>query len=96
MDIFTKIIPFGNFYKMDKAVEVVRKEVKNTVLRRKMLRLLMLIPEKKSLYLAQKTMNCSRDMNKIMEEFANINLSPVTLSKRQDVKQLDNIYKWMV
>ena len=80
---------------MDKAVEIVRKEVKNIVLRRKMLRLLMLIPEKKSLYLAQKTMSCSRDMNKIMEEFANINLSPVTLSKRQDVKQLDNIYKWM-
>ena len=95
LDIFTKIIPFGNFYKMDKAVEIVRKEVKNIVLRRKMLRLLMLIPEKKSLYLAQKTMSCSRDMNKIMEEFANINLSPVTLSKRQDVKQLDNIYKWM-
>lgn len=54
-------------------------------MRRRLLRLLVLIPEKKSLRLAQKAMNC-RNMEKIMDSFAKINLSPVTISKRQDVK----------
>lgn len=37
MDTFTHIIPFGDFYKKDKAVEILRKEVKDIILRRKML-----------------------------------------------------------
>lgn len=76
---------------MDTAVEIVRKEVKDSIMRRRMIRLLALIPEKKSLYLAQKEMNC-RNVEKVMEAFAKINLSPVTISKRHDVKHLDNLY----
>ena len=57
-----------------------------------MLRLVALISEKKSLYLAQKAMEC-RNMEKIMRAFAKINVSPVTISKRQDVRQLRNIYE---
>lgn len=64
-------------------------------MRRKMLRLLTLIPEKKSLHLAQKAMNC-RDVEKVMETFAKINLSPVTLSKRHDVKCLENLYSYIL
>ena len=60
-----------------------------------MLRLVELIPEKKSLYLAQKAMNC-RDIEKVMEEFAKINVSPVTISKRHEVKCLENIYTYML
>lgn len=56
-----------------------------------MLRFLVLIPEKKSLRLAQKTMGC-RNVDKVMDAFAKVNLSPVTLSKRHDVKRLDNLY----
>ena len=59
-----------------------------------MLRLLVLIPEKKSLHLAQKAMGC-RDVEKVMETFAKINLSPVTLSKRHNAKYLQNIYSYM-
>lgn len=93
MGIMKQIIPYGDYYKKDKVMEIIHKEVKDKVLRRKMLRLVTLIPEKKSLHLAQKSMNCSRDMNKIMEAFTEINLSPITISKRQFVKHLDNIYK---
>mgnify|MGYP007105069736 CR=1 FL=1 len=57
-DVFMQIIPFGDFYKKDKATEIVRKEVEDAVLRRKMLRMLELVPEKTSLHLAQKAMNC--------------------------------------
>ena len=57
-----------------------------------MLRLVELIPEKKSLYLTHKALNC-RNMEKVVEAFAKINLSPVTISKRQDVKWLKNIYE---
>lgn len=95
MDTFTRIIPFGDFYKKDKANEIVRKEVSDSIMRRRMLRLLVLIPEKKSVHLAQKAMNC-RDVEKIMDSFAKINLSPVTISKRQDVKHLTNIYAYFL
>jgi len=69
IEIFARVVPFGDFYKMDAAVEIVRSEVKDHVMRRKMLRLLALIPEKKYLHIAQKAMNC-RDIEKVMDTFA--------------------------
>lgn len=95
MDTFARIIPFGDFHKMDAAVEIVRSEVKDITMRRKMLRLLALIPDKKSMHLAQKAMNC-RDVEKVMEAFTKINLSPVTISKRHEVKRLENIYSFFL
>ena len=91
LETFVRIMPYGDFYKKGKAEEMIRAEIKDDGLRRRMLRLVALIPEKKSLYLAQKAMDC-RNMKKVMEAFAGINLSPVTISKRQDVKCLKNFY----
>ena len=91
LETFERIIPYGDFYKKGKAEEIIWAEIKDARLRRRMLRLVVLIPEKKSVYLAQKKMNC-RHMKKVMEAFAKINLSPVTISKRQDVKCLKNVY----
>ncbi len=95
MDTFTHIIPFGDYYKKEKAVEIIHRDVKDCIMRRKMLRLLALIPEKKSLHLAQKSMSC-RDMEKIIDAFAKINLSPITISKRQNVKYMTNLYSFML
>ena len=95
VEIFARIVPFGDFYKMDAAVEIIRSEVKDRVMRRKMLRLLALIPEKKSLHLAQKAMNC-RDVEKVMDAFAKLCLSPVTISKRHEVKQLECLYEYIL
>lgn len=94
LDIFTRIIPYGDFHKKNKTVEIIRSEIEDSVLRRKMLRLVALITEKKSLYLAQKAMKC-RDIKKVMETFARVNVAPVTISKRQEVKYLNNIYEYM-
>lgn len=55
-----------------------------------MLRLVELIPEKKSLYLAQKAINC-RNMERIMKAFTKINVSLVTISKRHGVKYLGSV-----
>ena len=95
LDVFANIIPFGGYDKKGEAVELIRSEVKDCTLRRKMLQLVALIPEKKSLYLAHKAMNC-RNIEKVMEEFAKINLSPVTVSKRHDVQHLTNLYSYLV
>lgn len=92
LEIFVKIIPFGDFYKKGKAEEIIWREIKDARLRRRMLRLVEVIPEKKSLYLAQKAMEC-RNMEKVMEAFAKINLSPVTISKRHGMKYLKNFYE---
>src|SRR5699024_2108286 len=56
MGVFRKIIPYGDNYKKGTAVEIIRREVRDPRLRRRMLRLLDLIPEKKSLFQAQKAM----------------------------------------
>lgn len=58
MDIFIRVIPPGDFYKKDKAVEIIQCDIEDSIIRRNMLHLLELIPEKKSLYLAQKSLNC--------------------------------------
>lgn len=87
LDTLTRIVPFGNFYKKEKAVEIIRSRVTNTILRRRMLHLLMLIPEKKSLLMAQKTLNY-RNIDKVMAAYEEINVSPVTITKRHDVKHL--------
>ena len=92
LDTFAKIVPFGDFYKKDRAVEIICREIGDGRLRKRMLRLVALIPEKKSLYLAQKAMEC-RNMEKIMRAFAKINISPVKISKRQDMKRLENVYE---
>ena len=94
MNTFARVVPFGNFYKKDQATEIIQHEVKDNTMRRKMLRLLVLIPEKKSLHLAQKATGF-RDVEKIMEAFAKINLSPVTLSKRHEVKRLKSLYCYL-
>lgn len=44
LNIFTQIIPFGDFYKKDKAMEIIQKEITDVTIRRRMLRLVTLIP----------------------------------------------------
>ncbi len=95
METFARVVPFGDFRKMTAAVEIIRSEVKDSIMRRRMLRLLTLIPEKKSLLLAQKALNC-RDVEKVMETFARIDLSPVTISKRHEAKHLENLYSFFL
>ena len=90
-DTFRKVVPFGDFYKKDKATEIIQENILNKTTRRKMLELVDLIPKKKSLHLAQKEMG-DRNMERIMETFARLNLSPVSISKRQEVRYLPNMY----
>lgn len=92
--MFVRVVPFGAFYKKDMAVEIVQREVKNMTLRRRMLRLVELVPEKKSLLLAQKTLNYRR-IDDVMEAFTKINMSPITISKRHDVKHLKSLYFYL-
>ena len=91
---FVQIIPFGDFYKKGKAMEIIGKNVTDKTLRRKMLHLLALVPEKKSLLLAQKALDYRR-IDDVMYEFYSIGMSPVTISKRHDIKRLDNLYKYI-
>ena len=91
---FQRVVPFGDFYKKGEAEEIIRREVKDETIKRRMLRLVTLVPEKKSLLLAQKALGYRR-IDDVMETFAEIEVSPVTLSKRSEVKHLKNLYKYM-
>lgn len=91
---FVRVIPFGAFHKKDMAIEIIQREVKKMTLRRRMVRLVALVPEKKSLLLAQKALNYRR-IDDVMEAFAKINVSPVTISKRYNIKFLENLYSYL-
>jgi hypothetical protein len=95
LDTFVRVVPLGDFYKKDTATKIIQKEVQDMTLRRRMLRLMALIPEKKSLLLAQKTLSYRR-IDNVMETFATINVSPITISKRHDVKHLKCLYSYLV
>jgi hypothetical protein len=94
-DIFLQIIPPGDYYKKEQAVEIICKNVKKSIIKRRMLRLIDLIPEKKSIYLAQKEMDY-RSMDKVMEAFAEINLSPITISRRWGNERLEGVHRIVV
>jgi len=91
LDTFRQIVPPGDHYQMKRAVDMVKSNGIKTNRQEKMLRLMNLITEKKSLYSAQKAMNY-RDVDALMGWFAGINLSPVTISKRHEVKHLESLY----
>ena len=92
---FAHVVPFGDYYKKKDAMRIVEESGLKRKSKAKMLRLLELIPKKKSLLLAQKAMN-ERNIEKIMKMFEKIHLSPVTISKRQDIKYLDTLYLHML
>jgi len=94
LEVFQRIVPFGDFYKKHTAMEIIRKEITDAKTRRRMLRLVALVPEKKSLLLAQKALNY-RKVDDVMEALAGIEVSPVTISKRNDVKHLKNLYAFI-
>ena len=91
---FVYIVPYGDYYKKKDAIRIIEENVPKRKSRVKMLRLLELIPKKKSLLLAQKAMD-DRNVDKVMKMFEQLNLSPVTISKRQDVSYLDTLYVYL-
>lgn len=91
METFVSVVPYGDFYRKKEAVAIVQGSSFKNKQKEKMLLLIELIPKKKSLLLAQKELDV-RDMDKIMERFAEINLSPVTIGKRVGVRELKGLY----
>jgi hypothetical protein len=94
LETFLRIVPFGDFYKKGKAEEIIRVKVGDATIRRRMLRLVELIPDKKSLLLAQKALNYRR-IDKVMKAFFDIEVAPITISKRHDIRKLDNLYNYL-
>jgi hypothetical protein len=95
MHNFTRIMPRGDFCKKSKAEELVREEPALAgAEQRKMLKLIELIPKKKSLLLAQKELK-SKDIKSIMRCFENLDLCPVTISKRHGIKHLRSLYYYI-
>ncbi|MCM1329145.1 MAG: hypothetical protein NC253_06850 [Ruminococcus sp.] len=95
METFVKIVPFGDFCKKETATDIICQNITDLKLRRRMLWLVDLIPEKKSLLLAQKALNY-RNVEYVMETFAKINLSPVTIGKRGNVGKLECLYSYLL
>jgi hypothetical protein len=91
---FRHIVPQGDHYKKIDAAKLIEEKVSKSKERRKMMRLLELIPEKRSLWLAIKAMK-DRNIDEIIEKFAEIDVSPVTISKRHDVKHLKSLYSYL-
>lgn len=99
MKVFEQVVPRGAYYNKKQATALIAdnitaivpnsRERENTLERMKAL--LELIPVKKSLRLAQKSLGY-RDIDRIMTAFAECNVSPVTIPKSMKLKYLDSLY----
>ena len=94
LDTFVKVVPYGDYYKIKKAEKLIEDNINRRKPREKMIQLLRLIPRKKSLYLAQKELN-DRKIARIMNMFAEINVSPVTISKSIKATHLKSLYSYL-
>ncbi len=94
MDIFTRIIPSGDFRKKNAADIIVKRDIKDFRLQRRMLHLIGLIAEKRSLLLALKALKY-RWPDRIIDAFGKINLSPVTISKRMSINFMPSLYSYI-
>lgn len=90
---FVKVIPCGNFYTLKEAEKLIFKHELKKSKREKMFRLINLIPVKKSLYLAAKELNV-RNLDELLRCFADINVSPITISKHKKITFLPNLYNY--
>jgi len=99
MKFFQRIIPTGDYYIKKQTVSLVENEIASIVAEKKsrenllgkMKNLLELIPKKKSLRDAQKALNY-RNIDRVMEAFAAINVSPVTIPKSMKLNHLESLY----
>lgn len=91
---FAHIVPYGDFYKLRAAEQLVGTSGLKVRRKDKMLRLLRLVPEKKSLYLAFKELDV-RNRDDMLIWFAKLNVSPITISKREGMSHLKNIYDYL-
>jgi len=89
---FRHVIPYGDCYKKPKAEQLIYERGPGGKLRKKMLRLVALIPEKKSIQLALKALDY-RNYEEVLEKFAEIGVSPVTIKKRASGKKLQSLYE---
>lgn len=87
------IVPYGDFHTLKKALTIVDNSNLKKPKKKKMKQLLNLIPEKKSLYLAQKELN-TKNIDEIRNCFISLNLSPITISKDKKISYLPNLYKY--
>lgn len=91
---FIYIIPYGNFHTLKNAENIVSNSNFSNPKKKKMLRLLRLISEKKSLYLAVKELN-TRNISEIINCFKKLELSPITISKHKKISFLPNLYDYI-
>ena len=94
LDTFVAIVPYGDFYKLKEAEQLISTSDFKTKRKDKLLKVLKLVPKKKSLYLAFKEAKI-RDKDEVLRWFAQLNVSPITISKREGPKHLKNLYDYL-
>lgn len=102
MNHFQCVVPRGDYYTKKQAVALIEDKISTMVsdirarknILAKMKELIELIPVKKSLYLAQKTMDY-REKERLLSAFAELNVSPITISKNMKIKHLKSLYSFL-
>ena len=102
MKCFRQVVPRGDHYTKKQAIKFIEDNIANFVPNKRerentlsrMQKLIELIPVKKSLWIAQKALEY-RDIDRIMTTFAELNISPVTISKNMKLKSLKSLYFYL-
>ena len=94
MDSFLYIVPRGDHFKLKEAKKIVYESVTDRKLRNSMIFLLELVPQKRSLLLAFKSLK-TRNLPDIRAAFEDINVSILSLPKRNNNNKLDSLYSFL-
>jgi hypothetical protein len=91
---FTYIVPYGDYYPKKQAIKTVEASDIKKNQKERMIKLIELIPKRKSMLLAQKDLKI-RDFDKLLLLFAKLDVSPVTIPKSVKYKYLKSLYSFL-
>lgn len=97
--VLPKLLPGGDYYKLDKAIDAVYELEKDSRLRRTMEQFLRLTAEKHGLKSARAAMKSvgitDRYITKVLKAFEEIEVNPVALKKNSKQKFLPSLYRYI-
>lgn len=97
--VLPKLLPGGDYYKLDKAIDIVYELEKDTRLRRTMEQFLRLTAEKHGLKSARAAMKSvgitDRYITRLLKSFEEIEVNPVALKKNSKQKFLPSLYRYL-
>ncbi|MCX0367873.1 hypothetical protein [Clostridium perfringens] len=91
-EYYRKTVGVGDYYKLEKAIELVNKSNYSNSIKSKLIKTLKLVSKHRSIWKARNNRSCSeKSFNKYLRLLRKMNINPVTIPIRWETEKLPNI-----